>query len=93
MTISLFDEDVVEVDEPIPEVVDVRELLETAEANEDASSVDVDEHGAMPNMDYRTLANRPQVEGNELIGDKKFSDLGLQALTNVEIKRLLERRA
>lgn len=39
---------------------------------------------------YESLVNKPQIEGVTLIGNKSFSDLSLNALTNIEIEELLE---
>ena len=36
--------------------------------------------------DYNPLINKPKVEGVTLIGDQTFNDLGLVALSNLEIE-------
>lgn len=41
------------------------------------------------NIDYELLGNLPQIEGVELIGNKTFEDLGLTALTAVEVEAIL----
>jgi len=41
-------------------------------------------------LDYNALDNKPQIEGVTLRGNKSFGDLGLVALTNMEINDLLE---
>lgn len=41
------------------------------------------------NKDYNKLANKPSIEGIELIDDKTFEDLGATGLTNLEIENLL----
>jgi len=46
--------------------------------------------GGQGTQDYEELSNKPQIEGVTLIGDKSFSDLHLDALTNTEIEELLE---
>ncbi|MGF6375132.1 hypothetical protein M2140_000166 [Clostridiales Family XIII bacterium PM5-7] len=38
---------------------------------------------------YEELKNLPQINGVEIIGNKSFSDYGLEALTNMEIEALL----
>lgn len=38
---------------------------------------------------YNKLQNKPSIENVELIGNKDFEDLGLTALTNMEIEELL----
>lgn len=39
---------------------------------------------------YESLVNKPQIEGVTLIGNKSFSELSLNALTNIEIEEILE---
>lgn len=39
--------------------------------------------------DYEDLSNKPSIEDVVLMGNKSFSDLGLEALTNEEIEVLL----
>ena len=39
--------------------------------------------------DYNDLANKPSIEGVELIGDKTLEELGVEALTPQEIDELL----
>ena len=39
--------------------------------------------------DYNLLNNKPSIETVELIGDKSFEELGMMALTNMEIEQLL----
>ena len=46
--------------------------------------------GGQGTQDYEALANKPQIEGVTLNGNKSFSDLNLNALTNMEIEELLE---
>lgn len=38
--------------------------------------------------DYERLINKPSINEVELIRDKSFSDLGLNALTNMELEAL-----
>lgn len=38
---------------------------------------------------YNLLTNQPQINGNTLIGDKSFDDLGMQPLTNEQMDALL----
>ena len=40
--------------------------------------------------DYNALANKPQVNGETLVGDKSFEDLGDHTMTNIEIKAIFE---
>lgn len=39
--------------------------------------------------DYEQLDNLPSLNGNTLIGDKDFEEIGLHFMTNVEIQNLL----
>lgn len=39
--------------------------------------------------DYELLQNKPQIEGIELLGNKTFEELQLQALTNLELEDLI----
>lgn len=38
--------------------------------------------------DYNDLANKPQIEAVELIGNKTFDELGMNSATNLEIAAL-----
>lgn len=38
--------------------------------------------------DYETLRNKPKIEGNELIGDQTFDELGLSPIPDEEIEPL-----
>lgn len=40
--------------------------------------------GAVEN-DYEELINKPSIEHIELVGNKSFSDLGLETMSNMEI--------
>lgn len=39
--------------------------------------------------DYNKLYNKPQIESIELIGDKSFAELGLNAIDAIEILEIL----
>lgn len=39
--------------------------------------------------DYEKLLNKPKIEGNVLLGDKSFEELGLQAITPQEIDEII----
>ena len=41
--------------------------------------------------DYETLENKPQINSVELIGNKSFDDLGMSALSNMDIFNILNR--
>lgn len=38
--------------------------------------------------DYNDLENKPRINGEELVGDKDFSDLGTRSMTEEEIAKL-----
>ena len=40
--------------------------------------------------DYEKLKNKPRLNGMELVGDKSFEDVGLVALSNSELEKLLK---
>lgn len=40
--------------------------------------------------DYERLKNLPKIEGNTLIGDKSFPELGLDTATFLEIEEILQ---
>ena len=40
--------------------------------------------------DYNNLINRPSIEGNELVGDKTYEELGLRGLTAAELAMILD---
>lgn len=40
--------------------------------------------------DYEKLKNKPQLNGVELVGDKSLEDVGLVALSNSELDKLLK---
>lgn len=41
--------------------------------------------------DYNYLKNKPAINGETLIGDKSFEDLGDNVLTNIEIKEIFDK--
>ena len=42
-------------------------------------------------MDYNGLANLPSINGVKLQGDKSFSELGEETITNSEIKAIIDK--
>ena len=42
--------------------------------------------------DYEQLINKPKIEGEELLGNKTFEELNLNALTNLELEELINRQ-
>lgn len=42
------------------------------------------------NLDYEDLAAKPQINGIQLIGNKSFSELGMNRITNNEIDAIME---
>jgi hypothetical protein len=39
--------------------------------------------------DYNLLTNKPQINSVTLQGDKSFSDLGLESISNIELENIL----
>lgn len=70
-----------------------KELEIDLELYNDETEIDINQSEEIrtgnPIKDYEKLENKPKIEGNELIGNKSFSDLGLQILTNLEIENLI----
>ena len=66
---------------------------ETVVVREDQEgSVDVDEQGSLPNLDYRSLANKPSINEEMLVGDKSLKDIGVGRITNSDIRDIIGRR-
>ena len=42
-------------------------------------------HEGAVEKNYNELSNKPSIEQVELIGNKNFSDLGLETMSNIEI--------
>lgn len=40
-------------------------------------------------LDYETVSNKPSIEGNTLVGNKTFTQLGLESISNTELENLL----
>lgn len=72
-----------QIHEPDSLELDVNEL--------NSLELDVNEQISMyGNSDYEKLRNLPQINTVELRGNKTFDDLGMSALTNMEIYELLQ---
>jgi hypothetical protein len=41
--------------------------------------------------DYNLLQNKPKINGVELVDDKSFEELGVETMTNIEIKAVFDR--
>lgn len=63
-------------------------LLEE-EKNEVLISLEQQESTDIVNLNYENMKNLPKVNGNTLIKDKTFADLGAISLTNTEIEKLI----
>ena len=46
--------------------------------------------GSSSTSNYNNLINKPCIEGEELVGNKTFEDLHMNALTNRELEALLQ---
>ena len=64
------------------------EKLEGQLSEEQSLSGDLSLH--VCNKDYEALINKPHINGNELIGDKTFAELGLFEITPQEIDDLFD---
>lgn len=53
------------------------------------SSLDGSVQSANASRNYEGLINKPSIEGVELVGNKLYSDLNLNYLTNIEIENIL----
>jgi len=62
------------------------ERIEFAIRNVKKGGADGGEGGT---ANYAALTNKPRIENVVLTGNKTFSDLGLNALTNLQIEQLL----
>lgn len=52
--------------------------------------VTVDPRAPTIDNDYNALRNKPQIEGNELIGNKTYEELNMHRLTNIELEQILQ---
>lgn len=86
LTIELLDEDVLEVD------VVVEDTLTIQLYSEDVFSIELlNDSGKSGPWDYNTeVYNRPSINGEELIGDKSFEQLGRDDIKNRQIKDIID---
>ena len=47
--------------------------------------------GTKGTSNYPALTNKPQINNVELIGNKTFEELGIQTMTNLEIKEVFDK--
>ena len=69
------------------------EVLMESEAQEHEYEVGSAERiviGAGGTDDYEKLKNKPQLNGVELLGNKSFTDIGLESISNQELESLLK---
>lgn len=85
MTISIFDDDSVDVLEQPQESVDVLEITDDVSVFESSQVVGVNEEGTMPVLDYRMVSHKPSIENCELVGNKTLSDIGINVVSNAKI--------
>lgn len=52
-------------------------------------NVEIDPRAPSSDNDYNTLRNKPQIEGNILIGNKTYEELNMHRLTNQELEQIL----
>jgi hypothetical protein len=51
--------------------------------------IDYCNQGFAGTEDYKTLINKPKINGTELVDDKSFEDLGLSELSVEDINKML----
>ena len=56
---------------------------------QDTISGNIEGGAVIENRDYEPLINKPQIEHNTLIGNKSFAELGLVALTEQDIDKII----
>lgn len=59
--------------------------------NDDGINLDIDGSGSGGVTSYPLLKNKPSINGVTLVDDKTFEDLGVNTLTNLEIKAIFDR--
>lgn len=73
-------------------VEDEGEELEVQIKDEETElEIDVEDETQVFNLDYNHLVNKPRVNDVELVGDKSFEELGVNPMTNIEIKEIFNR--
>ena len=73
-------------------IIPTEELNELIVGVDEEGSLSVDggnDPGVTVVKDYELLNNKPQIEGNTLIGNKTFEELGLLELSNAEIQEII----
>jgi len=73
-------------------IIPTEELNELIVGTDEEGSLSVDassDPGVTVVKDYELMNNKPQIEGNTLIGNKTFAELGLEELSNTEIQDII----
>lgn len=55
------------------------------------AEIDLEEETATWNLDYNSLFNKPHINGEEVIHDKSIEEYGVNTMSNLEIKKMIER--
>ena len=84
---------ILEVEEELEILLETESLDEImVEVTEGAKETEVDvneENLFQMASNYDFLSNKPRIEGVELQGNKTLQDLSIEALTNIELERLI----
>lgn len=67
------------------------ELEVQIEDEETELEVDVEDETQVFNLDYNHLVNKPRINDVELIHGKSFEELGINPMSNLEIKAIFDR--
>lgn len=67
------------------------ELEVPVEDEETELEVEVEDETQVFNLDYNHLVNKPRINDVELIHGKTFEELGINPMTNLEIKEIFNR--
>lgn len=82
--IELIEEDALEISIYSEDVI-VIDIL-----SEDVLEFDIETGGYIYVDDYNPLRNHPYINGEELIGDKTFEQLGREDIRNARIKNIID---
>lgn len=80
----------------VPSEVDIDDIVILSNANNNLTKITLQEIADKLNQsgaitkDYNELENKPQIEGNELIGNKSYRQLGMVALDDLDIDAICD---
>ena len=84
LDLYLEEEDVLEIG------LEEEDILQISLYSEDVFSIELIDNGIIQEKDYEKLINQPSVNGEILIGDKTFEQLGRENMRNKAIKDLID---